>query len=792
MVKVCIGIMVAMSSVVLAAFSRVASMAEGGAEASSWQLVQREEEGKPVFLPLASREQDGQTVTPIAVAFPQRAEIALPVAGRTAGWQESTHWRLIFRLPAGFPAGASLVVYARDNDFLWRQHRFAPEPAAAEQTVTVTIPVRGRAAEQAWEGVGHRRPWTPLTVKNLLEVGVICDPGPAVPVWAGEVLLLSAEHLLQEPATDAPDFYDYVCRPHDPRVGERMEVSFALHHWPSAPFDSEKTDLTAIITPPGGEPERIRAFYSEPFAYDEYEWDKTRCLTPDGAPQYRLRYLPRRPGEHTLVWQAVVDGRQLRLPEMRFSVAPAGAAWRGLVSCDPEHKAFFRWDDGSPFWGLGMNVRSPFDNRYLQVAPYSTWQDMGLSAYRHLFRRYRECGINVVEVWMSSWWLALEWINDAPGFHGVGHYNQYRAWMLDHILELAEENGIYLIIALNNHGKFGMTYDTEWERNPYFVKNGGFLEKCEDYFSDARAHRAFKQTADYICARWGASPNILSWKLFTEIDLTGPTIEYYHDPSVAEWHRLMGGYLKTIDIYKHPVTTHWMLGYHRINDAIANLPELDFVSTDAYYSLGGGSEALVNMLRTGVEYGRKWQKPLVITEYGGSSYADSMAQLMRQVELGLWTGLFNEGGILPMYWWFALVEEKQLYGYYRGVSRFAAGEDRRGMALAQSMLPGTSLSCNELRRDNRLLLWIFDTAYFYSPAENAVPARHSDIGVSYQALQPGSYRLEIWDSGQGIRLSSSNLVMSGTGEPEPIALPDFQRSIAIKIYPLAEAEAEGE
>ena len=57
--------------------------------------------------------------------------------------------------------------------------------------------------------------------------------------------------------------------------------------------------------------------------------------------------------------------------------------------------------------------------------------------------------------------------------------------MVESVLRLAEENDIYLIIVLNNHGKFGMTYDTEWARNPYNKELGGFLDKSQETASAA-------------------------------------------------------------------------------------------------------------------------------------------------------------------------------------------------------------------------------------------------------------------------------------------------------------------
>ena len=47
---------------------------------------------------------------------------------------------------------------------------------------------------------------------------------------------------------------------------------------------------------------------------------------------------------------------------------------------------------------------------------------------------------------LSPWWLALEWMEDAPGNHGVGHYNQFRAWKLDRLFEFSQCCPIILMV----------------------------------------------------------------------------------------------------------------------------------------------------------------------------------------------------------------------------------------------------------------------------------------------------------------------------------------------------------
>jgi len=284
-------------------------------------------------------------------------------------------------------------------------------------------------------------------------------------------------------------------------------------------------------------------------------------------------------------------------------------------------------------------------------------------------------------------------------------------------------------------------------------------------------------------ARGGYSPNILSWKLFTEVDLTGTSMEYYLNPEVAEWHREMGAYLKSIDPNRHLVTTHWMLGYHKINDAIADLPELDFLSTDAY-SQGGGTERLLNMLRAGATFARAHHKPLLITEFGGSPYADSMGNLIKQSHLGIWTGFFAEAPATPMYWWFALTDEKQLYGRYTALRNYSLGEDRRGLASTARSLSDTTLSVYEMAGADRYYAWLSDTAHYTRATENLTPQAWKGVQLPIKAPAPGNYTLEIWDVAKGVIAERRSLTVAAGTDTITIPLPPFTLDLALKLKPV--------
>jgi hypothetical protein len=774
-------------------WSQTLPLSDPAAGPGGWQSREYAPTGEPKLLPLSARPaEDGVPASLVMpISLPGKDEFVLPLK---ASWENYRTLELDFILPEGLPAEDKgmvsdrlpeqtvLYVFTKDWDHLWRQVRIpVPNHAGAW---TVRVPIAGQAAVDAWESRGHDRPWNAVITKALLEVGCSfnLEPGENAS-FDGQILLTGIR--LADPGLpdETPKLRALHCTPDSPQVGKRVEFDFEYAEWIADPFDPAKTSISAKIVQPDGKEVAVRGFYYEGFLYNPEVEDKTQTLTPQGRPRFKVRYCPLQPGKHTVTITATANGRTVTAPPLTFSAIPAEPDYRGFVRRDPQEEIYLAWDNGDPFWGVGINVRSPYDNRYVGIAPYSPWRNEGLPMYERLFAKYEEVGITVAEVWMSSWWLALEWINDAPGFHGVGHYNQYRAWMLDHILESAERHNIRLLLVFNNHGKFGMKFDTEWGRNPYNKACGGFLDTCEQYFTDARAKQAFKRTCDYIVARWGYSPNIMAWKLFTEVDLTGPDLQYYLQPEVGLWHQEMGAYLKSIDPNHHLVTTHWMLGYHKINDAIANVKELDFLSTDAYYQ-GGGTEKLLEMLRGGAVFARGKHKPLLITEFGGSPYADSMGNLIKQSHLGIWTGFFAEAPASPMYWWFALAEDKDLYSRYTSLRNYSTGVDRRGLAYNARPLGDAGLAVADMAGVNRYYAWVFDSGYYTSPVENLTPQEWQKVSLPLKAPAAGDYKLEIWDVAKGDVAETRQITVAPNTPTLTVDLPSFTLDVALKLEPI--------
>ncbi len=684
--------------------------------------------------------------------------------------------------PPDFPADAELFFVVKDWDDQWLDVQVPlPQPIAGNHTFV--LPIAGDAAAGRWRPKRHFRPWHQLTGNQLKEYGLKLDSPKGRPLtYEGDVYLTDVALRENDSPEPNPEIRDLRFLPQEPRVGKPIELSFQLTHPYRRPFDPEDVNLRAIVATPSGRTIPLRAFYFEDFLLDAD--DEFSRVIPKGRPEFRVRFTPLETGEHVLRVAGIVAELETELPEVTFKVA-GNRNWKGYVQRDQEDDRLLVFSrDNREFVGLGLNVRSPYDNRYQEVFPFTAWDNFNLNMYKRLFARYEKAGINVVEVWMSSWWLALEWMPDAPGNHGVGNLNQYRAWQLDRLVEWAAEHNIYLILAINNHGKFSTWCDKEWHRNPYNRSRGGYLSRPEQFFSSNRARRDFKHLLDYIIARWSHSPHILAWKLFTEIDLTGSRSGWYTNHQVTDWHREMARHLKLHDPNRHLVTTHWSGNYGKARGSpqLAGLNELDFLTLDAYYSGHQGAQRLYNTLTATLSYQSQMEKPCIITEFGGTPWADSLPHVLQQFHLGLWKGYFGGFAIPPFLWWFPLVHEHDLYPEYNALAAFTRGETRRRATMVDTTLQDGLQQC-EIRRDRDRLVWIFDRNYHFHNDRLHLPARsHNDLGIRLAGLKPGKYTAQFWNCSTGKAIGIETILAESNGTAV-VRLPAFRRDIAIKVKP---------
>ena len=622
-----------------------------------------------------------------AVALPFEAPLVFPGeqsfvlrTPQAADWLKGTAIRVTLAWPAGAPVLSGSLAWLKDRDDYWHQY-LSPTFLKAGATNVLTIPFQPGAT--GWQTPGHSLGWHHRVRLNPQSVGLRVFSDTA---FTGKCVLVSAT--LETQVERTPPVISKI-RPIT-RTAQALalyEFRFDLPDRYANPFDPTQIDAGARVVGPDGATNTVFAFYYQP--HYRLEDELGQPVEPDGPPEWRIRYCPRLPGNYTVsLYARDALGEALATNAVSFTAAAAASDALHFVRVSQKDRRYFEFDDGTLFYPIGHNVRSATDARMDDKFPWIFRKEEGTTAYRRYFKRMQDAGENMGEVWMSAWSLGLEWTEGIGGYHGANDFHMGNAWELDRVMDLARQHRIYLNLVLNYHGRVSTWLDAEWHLHPYNKATpGGWLTSPLEFFSDPRAVEMQKRFCRYTQARWGWSSTVLGYELCSEINLTGP---YFDDgekefrqrthfkPAVVEWCRLLGGYIKTIDPYGHLVSAHVSNDYSILNPALCNLPEMDFNPLDAYNNSAPETPERIIALAVGTAgAGAAYNKPILITEFGGSAMAANLENLKIEQHAAMWSGACLPLAGVPMFWWWQVVDENNLYGRYTAVKSFLENVDPR-------------------------------------------------------------------------------------------------------------------
>jgi hypothetical protein len=443
-----------------------------------------------------------------------------------------------------------------------------------------------------------------------------------------------------------------------PQLWQRAE--FRVEHAPVATncFDPDLIRLDATFTPPSGRSLTVPAFWYQDFSCALT--NGVEVLTPAGAPQWRIRFTPTEPGDYTLSLNIQTNGVAAGKPiTTRFNVPVARAAGqRGYVRVGPD-KRYFETSDGRPLRLVGANV---------------CWgENQGTFNYDVWFGSMRNAGENFARLWMSPWFMGLEHM---PG--RLNNYDLRSAWQLDYVFDLADQNGMYLLLCFDHHGMFQINNknwggsNNFWKTNAYNQINGGPCGKPDDFFTNAQARTIYEKRLRYLIGRYGYSPRLLAWQFFNEIDNVFNTT--LNGDDVVAWHRDLGQWLHAHDPYGHLVTTSLTGGSER--PEIWSLPEMDFSVYHSYNESAPGKGAAT----LGRSFLKDYGKPMMIEEFGVDARSWDIASdpYLRGFRQALWGGALGGSVGTAMSWWWQDIHQDDVYPLYaalNGILRNAGWQD---------------------------------------------------------------------------------------------------------------------
>lgn len=658
----------------------------------------------------------------------------------------------------------------------------------------------------------------------------------------------------------------------DAAIGDLYECDVTLNRTFENPFDPTQCDFSASLSLPSGKTVRVPLFFNQPCERSEAPGSGDEVVVPLGREFFTLRYRILEAGAHRVTLELregsrydvqrkwfrdtrfTPDGRaqvasrgrggsqyperfddgkrvvekvnfiagpvsaklELGAPAFTASTAAKENSFKGFVRT-AEDRRHFQFDDGSFYYPLGPCVRSPSDQRIAYLSEKWSPEEIarlsrrGTYQYDDYFAAYEKAGINWMRVWMCPWWGALEWRRDWPGYQGVGRYNLLNAWRVDHLLAEAERRGIYISLCLTNHGQYSIAVDSEWINNPYNARLGGPLIAASEFFSRGDAKILHQNKLRYILARYGHSPAVASWSLFSELEWT-EEYEYYAQwrgggdepaPLAESWHTEMAGFLHENDVNRHLTLTHFSHPTHGENTLA--LPAVDIAASNAYSAFQEFGEGRMDAAFALSSY---WSglpgklkgmshlnKPVLVEEQGRhwmGGERNTERELRADLHTQLWGSMVQPLAGATGYWWWVQLHIDNRYEEYAALARFMKGEDFRPSKGENNLepafrgvpTPNGQLHARALKSNKRLYGWVYHPRTPYG--EETRPVSEGEIRVGN--LEPGAYKLEIWDTYRGEKTEERDITIApgegGKGQSILFKLPTVNKDLAFKLKPV--------
>jgi hypothetical protein len=416
------------------------------------------------------------------------------------------------------------------------------------------------------------------------------------------------------------------------------------------PFDEREVEVTATFTAPSGKEARVTGFWDVPYKREAMN-DQER-LTKDGEPVWRVRFTPTEVGRYRWKVRARDKTGEVESETARFEVRRADE--RGFVRRSAATPYYLEYDNGEPYFAVGEDACWAGGR---QTLDYDQW-----------FPALGAAGGNFARIWLVRWNMGLEWHPTDSftrgKFHGAGVYSMDNAARLDYLVSLAEKHGIYLMLSLGYHGELldTQSYFGEqcWAFSPYNKANGGPCEKPADFWTSPEARRLYKQKLRYYVARYAHSTHVQSWEFWNEV------------VAPVEWVAEMSAYLKSIDPYRHLVTTTY--GY----DEVWKLPDIDFTQSHSYGTAEQRHDSAPEIARMCREHTEGFGKPHLVGEFGidwqkSDRDHDPQGHAIN-LHNGLWSSLASRGmGGAMIWYWDGYVHPLNLYHEFTALAEFAKG-----------------------------------------------------------------------------------------------------------------------
>jgi hypothetical protein len=636
--------------------------------------------------------------------------------------------------------------------------------------------------------------FTRISVTVILFLGSCRVPGTRsatlspLPVGPGPLITQPTTNLATYPNDIVPRY-------------SKFEITLTLGTTYSNPFDPGEIRVDGYFTTPSHAILVQPGFYYQGYQVSGIGGEET--YTPSGDPAWMVRFSPREVGVYQYYVKITDRTGTSYTPTASFEVNDSSSA--GFIHVSNVNSRYFEFDRGVPFIGFGLNA--------------AWWQDeqKRISVYADYLNQMNTYKANLARVWMTNSGKDQDWILSIQDNSLGSNFNLEEAWAFDYILDLAHQQGVYFLLTLDDVNQY--TYN--WPDNLYNSAIGGPCANRADIFTDQTAKEYQERIFRYIIARWGYSPNILSWELFNEIDeLQWSDTGHWDWAAVINWHQQMAQYIQSIDAHHHLVNTS--TGSFKTHSDLYGLPEMGLAEIHFYYVPGccdyapsdpaGRDMADLTRYYAHLLYGSVTDKPSLIGEWGILNENWTASPLLDadtagvHLHNGLWASLMSgmAGTGLGWYWDYYQDHDPAWWQPYSGIASFfnglwianltvmkpvnvdfslPDGSDDRPDAFSST---NSSLRVMGLRSDALIYGWIQNTENTWWNFVHAIPPTPQSGAITIYDLTPGvDYTVDWWDTYTTTQqIIGTDLVTAQTDGTITLNISNLQKDVAFKVHPV--------
>ncbi|MCK4678189.1 MAG: DUF5060 domain-containing protein [Bacteroidales bacterium] len=477
-------------------------------------------------------------------------------------------------------------------------------------------------------------------------------------------------------------------------IYQKFEITVDLTANYINPFNFDQVNLQGHFTSPTGNQINVDGFYYQDYLFNPPDG----ALILNGSPIWKIRFSPNETG--TWTYEVVCSDDTGTTYSATYTFVCTTSPDPGFVrNTAGKFQAF---DNGEPFFAIGMNIPwNIFSNGFYV---YDEWID-SLAANN----------ANYIKIIMAPWSFEIEWNNT-----GLGNYTNRLdiAFWLDHVLEKATEEDIYMQLCPLIHDAVSTQSDNHWANSPYNAANGGPCPNTWDFYSNSTALYYYKRRLRYINARWGFSSHLSAWELFTEADNSGDYNN--HRTEINNWLIETGQYLSSTDDNDHLISVSYAFFEHDAD--MWNHSIIDFTQIHRYET---SSDLELSLYAATKQYLIDFPKPTIIGEFGLSHYPLEAVTLDPNgiaFHNSLWATSFSGSfGAAATWHWDQYIDSMNLYYHFAPVSSFMHSTN----LLDESYSPVSVLCSSDDYLDTTIEPKFFD---LFTPApENYFTVERSGI-----------------------------------------------------------------